>query len=72
MILMILMLMLVAGVVRAGFRLAWGMTKFIFGLGLFAFCPILFVLAAMFGIFGHMWLPILLIGLLCGRAYRRA
>ena len=72
MFVIILMVMLLAGVVKAGFRLAWGMGKFLFGLGLFWVCPLLFVVAVLFGAFSHMWLPIVILGLLLGRGYRRA
>ena len=72
MLMMILMIMLLVGIVRVGLRLAWGTTKFLFGLGLFWVCPLLFVLAVFFGAFSHMWLPIVIIGLLLGRGYRRA
>ena len=68
----VLMIMLLAGVIRAGIRLAWGTTKFLFGLGLFWFCPLLFVLAVAFGWFSGMWILILIIGLLCGGGFRRA
>ena len=44
MLVTILMLMLFFGVVKAGLKLAWGTTKFVFGLGLFWLCPLLFVL----------------------------
>ena len=71
MLVTILMMLLLFGVVRASIRLAWGMTKFIFGLGLFWLCPLLFVLAVLFGGFSHMWLPILIIGLLFRRGYSR-
>ena len=71
MLMMILMIMLLFGVIKAGIRLAWGTTKFLFGLGLFWFCPLLFVLAVLFGGFSHLWLPIVIIGLLMGRGYRR-
>lgn len=71
MLVMILMIMLLFGVIKAGIRLAWGTTKFIFGLGLFWFCPLLFVLAVLFGGFSHLWLPIVIVGLLMGRGYRR-
>ena len=67
----ILMVMLLAGVIRLGIRLAWGTTKFILGLGLFWLCPVLFVLAVLLGGFSHMWLPIVVVGLLMGRGYRR-
>ena len=69
---MILMMgMLLAGVISLGIRLAWGVTKFVFGLGLFWLCPVLFVLAVLFGGFSHLWVPILIVGLLLGRGYRR-
>ena len=68
---LIFLFLLLIGVIRVGLRLAWGATKFVFGLGLFWFCPLLFVLAVLFGWFSHMWLPILIIGLLFGRGYRR-
>ena len=65
------MFMLFVGVISAGIRLAWGTTKFLFGLGLFWFCPLLFVLAVLLGGFSHMWLPIVIVGLLCGGGFRR-
>ena len=52
-------------------RLAWGATKFIFGLGLFWFCPLLFVLSVLFGGFSHTWLLIVIVGLLFGGGFRR-
>ena len=71
MLTVILMLMLLWGIVKIGLKLAWGTTKFIFGLGLFWFCPLLFVLAVLLGGFSHMWLPILIVGLLFGSGFRR-
>ena len=68
---LILMMMLLAGVISIGIRLAWGATKFYFGLGLFWFCPLLFVLAVLFGGFSHTWLLIVIIGLLFGGGFRR-
>ena len=68
---MILMVMLLASVISIGIRLAWGATKFLFGLGLFWFCPLLFVLAVLLGGFSHTWLPIVIIGLLFGRGFGR-
>ena len=67
----ILMIMLLVSVISAGIRLAWGATKFLFGLGLFWGCPLLFVLIVLFGGFSHMWLPILIVGLLFGSGFRR-
>ena len=72
MLLMILMLALLAGIVRIGIRLAWGLTKFIFGLGLFWICPVLFIVAVLFGAFSHTWFLILLVGLFCGNRFAHA
>ena len=71
MLIMILMLMLFIGVLITGIRLAWGLARFMFGLGLFWFCPLLFILAVLFGGFSHMWLLILIVGLLCGSGFAR-
>jgi hypothetical protein len=68
---LILMAVLFASVVSIGIRLAWGTAKFVFGLGLFWFCPLLFVLAVLFGGFSHTWLLIVIVGLLFGRGFRR-
>ena len=68
---MILMVMLFASVISIGIRLAWGATKFFFGLGLFWFCPLLFVLAVLLGGFSHTWLLIVIAGLLFGGGFRR-
>ena len=68
---LILMAMLLAGVISIGIRLAWGATKFFFGLGLFWFCPLLFVLAVLLGGFSHTWLLIVIAGLLFGGGFRR-
>ena len=72
MLVTILMLMLLFTVVKAGLRLAWGTAKFVFGLGLFWFCPLLFILIVLLGGFTHMWLPIIIIGVLFGRGFRRS
>ena len=67
----IIMFMLLFAVVKAGLKLAWGTTKFVFGLGLFWLCPLLFVLIVLLGGFTYMWLPIVIVGLLFGRGFRR-
>ena len=72
MFVIILMMMLLIGIVNAGLRLAWGTGKFLFGLGLFWVCPLLFIVVVLLGGFSHMWLPIVILGLLLGRGYRRA
>ena len=61
--------MLFAGVVSFGLRMAWSLTRFVFGLGLFWFCPLLFVLAVLLGGFRNIWLLIVIVGLLCGRGF---
>ena len=68
---LILMAVLFVSVISIGIRMAWGATKFIFGLGLFWFCPLLFVLAVLFGGFSHTWLLIVIVGLLFGGGFRR-
>ena len=50
----VLMAVLLASVISVGIRLAWGATKFIFGLGLFWFCPLLFVLAVLWWVQPHL------------------
>ena len=70
--LIILTIMLVTGIVSLGIRLAWGTTKFVFGLGLFCLCPVFFLVAVLLGGFSGIWLPILIVGLLCGRGFIRA
>lgn len=71
MLTMILMMVLLFGILNMGLRMAWGTAKFLFGLGLFWCCPLLFVLAVLLGGFSHSWLLILLVGLLCGRGFIR-
>ena len=68
---MSLMIMLLVSVIIIGIKLAWGVTKFILGLGLFWLCPLQFILVVLLGGFTHMWLPILIVGLLFGRGFRR-
>ena len=72
MLTLLVMILLFAFVVKIGLRLAWGTAKFIFGLGLFWLCPLLFILIILLGGFSHLWLPILIVGLLFGGAFRRA
>ena len=72
MIMTILLLILLISVIFAGIRLAWNVTKFLFGLALFWGCPLLFFLLVLFGGFSHSWLLIVVVGLLCGRGFLRA
>ncbi len=69
MIITLLMLILFIGILFIGLRLAWGLVKILFGLGLFWFCPLLFILAVVLGLFPHTWLLILIIALICGRGF---
>ena len=71
MIIAVLMVSLFFAVIKIGLRLAWGATKFLFGLGLFWVCPALFFLAVLFGGFSYMWIPIVAVGLLSGFGFRR-
>ena len=68
---LIFTVMLLAVVISFWIRMAWGATKFIFGLGLFWVCPVLFVVIVLLGGFSHLWLPIIIFGLLFGRGFRR-
>ena len=72
MLTMILVVMLFFGIMSLALKLVWNLTKFAFGLGLFCFCPLLFVLVVLLGGFSHLWLPILIVGLLIGGMFRRA
>ena len=56
----IILIILFFSVVKIGLKLAWSALKFVFGLGLFFFCPLLFVIAAAMGIFGSMLIPIII------------
>ena len=47
MMMTILFVMILVSIVKVGLRLAWNATKFVFGLGLFCFCPLLFVLVVL-------------------------
>ena len=67
--LILVSVILFAGVVSFGLRMAWSLTRFVFGLGLFWFCPLLFVLAVVLGGFRNIWLLIVIVGLLCGRGF---
>ena len=56
----IILIILLFSVVKIGLKLAWSALKFVFGLGLFFFCPLLFVIAAAMGMFGSMLIPIII------------
>lgn len=71
MLTLLVMIILFVFIVKIGLRLAWGTAKFIFGLGLFWLCPLLFVLVVLLGGFSTLWLPILIVGLLFGGAFSR-
>jgi len=57
----IILIILLFSVVKIGLKLAWSALKFVFGLGLFFFCPLLFVVAALMGTFGTMLIPIIVL-----------
>ena len=70
MLIMLLVIMLLFSVIRFSIRLAWGMTKLLFGLGLFILCPFLFILAIV-TLGAHLLLPLLILGLLFGFGFCR-
>ena len=72
MLITIIMLLVLFGIIRVGFRLAWGVTKFLFGLGLFWICPLLFIVIVLIGGFSYMWIPIVIVGLLLGGGFFRS
>ena len=72
MIVMIFMVMLFSGILSLVLKLVWNLTKIALGLGLFCFCPLLFVLVVLPGGFSHLWLPILIAGVLFGGMLKRA
>ena len=55
----IILIILFFSVLKIGLKLAWSALKFVFGLGLFFFCPLLFVIAAAMGMFGSMLILII-------------
>jgi hypothetical protein len=57
----IILIILFFSVLKIGLKLAWSALKFVFGLGLFFFCPLLFIIAAAMGMFGSMLIPIIVL-----------
>ena len=51
----ILAVILVLVVIRVAIHLAWSLIKFLFGLGLFAVCPTLFIILGIMGVLGSGW-----------------
>lgn len=70
--LFVLFIMLLVSIISLAVRMAWGVTKFVFGLGLFCVCPLLFILVVLLGGFSSMWLPIVILGVLFGGGFRKA
>ena len=59
-------------VIRLALKLAWGLLKIIFSIGLFALCPILFIVLGVLGLLGSGWWVILIIAALCGIGFGRS
>ena len=59
-------------VVRLALKLAWGLLKILFSLGLFALCPILFVVLGVLGVLGSAWWLIVIIAALCGIGFGKS
>ena len=70
-IVLLIFLALSLGVVRFGLRLAWGLLKFVIGIGLFALCPALLAALLIFGFFGHGIIPTIVLILVLARVFRR-
>lgn len=70
--LILLGVFLVLMVIRLALKLAWSILKFICGLGLFALCPVLFILLGVLGILGTGWWIVVLIALFCGIGFKKA
>ena len=68
----ILGIILALFVIRLALKLAWGLIKLLFSLGLFALCPVLFILLGVLGLLGSGWWVVVLIGLLCGIGFGKA
>lgn len=69
---LILGFLLVFIVVRLALKLAWGIIKILFSIGLFAFCPVLFIVLGILGLLGSGWWIIVLIAIVCGVGFGRA
>ena len=67
----LIMILLLFGLLSTGFRLAWGIVKFIFGIGLFFICPLLIILGIVFGLLLPILVPIAIIAILCGIGFSR-
>ena len=70
--LMVLVMILFTWALTIGLKITWGATKFAFGLSVFLICPLLFVLMVLLGGFAHIWIPIVIIGILISGGLRRA
>ncbi len=68
----ILGIILALFVIRLALKLAWGLIKLFFSLGLFALCPVLFILLGALGLLGSGWWVVVLIALLCGVGFGKA
>ena len=70
--LMILVMILFTWALTIGLKITWGATKLAFGLSVFLICPPLFALMVLLGGFAHIWIPIVIIGILISGGLRRA
>lgn len=64
-------IVLVFGLVRLLFGMAWGATKVLLMLALFCISPVLFIVLIAAGLLATFWLPALIIGLALGVVFRR-
>ena len=66
-----IMVLLLLGLLITGFRLTWGIVKFIFGIGLFIICPLLIMLGIIFELILPLLIPIAIVAILYRSGFAR-
>ncbi len=68
----IMTVLLVLFLIRLALKLAWGLIKFLFGLGLFALCPVLCIVLGILGLLGTGWWIIAIIAVISGIGFGKS
>ena len=68
----IITVLLVLFLIRLALKLAWGLIKFLFSLGLFALCPVLFIVLGILGLLGTGWWIIAIIAVISGIGFGKS
>ena len=68
----IMTVLLVLFLIRLALKLAWGLIKFLFSLGLFALCPVLFIVLGILGLLGTGWWIIAIIAVISGIGFGKS